>query len=163
MVSRGLCRPGTAPAPPRTIHRLLHLWLQVGAWTDSRKRAPSRTHRVQPGSSGHRPPPFPWQLLAQSWGHRNVRLEEAAGQEPARSRGLLCEGPLCARASACLPLAGCAQGREPESPACRAVDGNKNRTAHPPNTKLSFILVVVRRQKNVQIQESFSKQRLNMS
>ena len=159
----GSAGPALPPHRPGQFTGSANSGCRWGPGQTPRKQAPSRTHRVQPGSSRHRPPPFPWQLLAQSWGHRKVRLEEeAAGQEPARSRGLLCKGPLCARGSACLPLAGCAQGRGPESPACRAVDRKKTHTAHPPNTKLSFILVV-RRQKNVQLQESFSKQRLNMS
>ena len=56
MVSRGLCRPGTAPTPPRTIHRLRQLWLQVGAWTDSQE-AGSVPHT--PGAAGQFPTQTP--------------------------------------------------------------------------------------------------------
>lgn len=143
------CRLRTpGAARPRAVSWLRPL--QAEPWTHC-ARHPSRWRGRTGGNTGAL-----GRLAAQSGGPE----EAAAGRNRAARGGRSVK-------SHCVPGPACAS-RWLGAPGWRAGvlslpghRGQRTHTMQPPNTKLSFILV--RRQKNVQLQESSSKQRLNMS
>lgn len=123
------------------------------------RRSPERTARGIPrgGAAGQVvTPAFSGPLAAQSRGPEEAAAGRSRAARGGRSVKSHCvSGP--ARASRWLGAPGWRTG-------VLSLLGHRGQRTHivqPPNTKLSFILV--RRQKNVQLQESSSKQRLNVS